>query len=126
MFGTRLLSMFAAFIACVYCGKDFQLLGPYSWRYKKKLNNTSNPNEPDKTALHLDSEPVSGYNIAKCVWGKECNGMKGLKMQQRRCRVMDDTEFSQTPRFEYSNNNHRGVNIQRQQGKIMVESLNIF
>ena len=79
MLGSRLLSIGAVFIACVYCGKDFQSLGRHSWRCKKKLNNTSKPNEPEKTALQLDSEPVSGYNIVKHVCGKECKGMKGLK-----------------------------------------------
>ena len=100
MFGSRLLSIVAVFVACVYCGKDFQLLTWHSWRRKKKLNNTSKPNEPEKTALQLDSEPVSGYNTVKCVCGKECKWMKGLKMHQRRCRVMDNTECSQPPRLE--------------------------
>ena len=126
MFGSRLLSIFAVFIACVYCGKDFQSLGRHSWRCKKKLNSTSKPNEPEKTALQLDSEPASGYNIVKCACGKECKGMKGLKMHQRRCRVMDNTEFSQPPRFEYLNIDPYEADIERQQEEITVESLNIF
>ena len=76
MFGSRLLSIFAVFIACVYCRKDFQSLGRHSWRCKKKLNNTSEPHEPEKTALQLDSEPVSGCNIVKCVW-------KGVQRDER-------------------------------------------
>ena len=72
MFGSHLLSIVAVFIACVYCEKDFQSLGLHSWRCKKKLN------EPEKTALQLDSGPFSAYNIVKCVCGKECKGMKGL------------------------------------------------
>ena len=60
MFGSRLLSIVAVFIACVYCGKDFQSLGWHSWRCKKNFYNTSEPNEPEKTALQLVSEPVSG------------------------------------------------------------------
>ena len=82
MFGSRLLSIFAVFIACVYYGKDFQSLGRHTWRCKKKLNNTSEPNEPENTAVQLDSEPVSGCNIVKFICGKECEGMKGLKMHQ--------------------------------------------
>ena len=126
MFGSRLLSIVAVFIACVYCGNDFQSLGRHSWRCKKKLNNTSKPNEPEKTALQLDSEPVSGYTIVKCVCGKECKGMKRLKMHQRRCRVMDNAEVSQPPRFEYLNIDPREADIERQQEEITVESLNIF
>jgi len=82
MFGSRLLSIFAVFIACVYYGKDFQSLGRHTWRCKKKLNNTSEPNETKKKAVQLDSEPVSGCNIVKFICGKECEGMKGLKMHQ--------------------------------------------
>ena len=89
------------------------------------MNNTNKPNEPEKTSLQLDSGPVSGYNIVKCVCGKECKGMKGLKMHQRRCRNMDNTEFSQPPRFEYSNIDTREADIERQQEEITVESLNI-
>ena len=126
MYGSRLLLIVAVFIACVYCGKDIQSLDRHSSMCKKRLNNTSEPNEPEKTALQLDSEPVSGYNIVKCVCGKECKGMKGLKMHQRRCPVMDNTEFSQPPRFEYSNFDPREVNIERQQEEITVQSLNIF
>ena len=58
MCGSRLLSIVAVFIACVYCGNDFQSLGWHSWRCKKKLNNKIKPNEPDKTILQLDLEPV--------------------------------------------------------------------
>jgi len=126
MFGSRLLSIFAVFIACVYYGKDFQSLGRHTWRCKKKLNNTSEPNETEKKALQLDSEPVSGCNIVKCVCGKECKGMKGLKMHQRRCRVMDNTESCQPPQFEYSNIDPRKVDIERKQEEIAVESLNII
>ena len=91
----------------MYCGKDFQSLGRHSWRCKKKLNNTSESHEPEKTALQLDSESVSGCNIVKCLCGKECKGMKGLRMHQRRCPVMDNTEFSQPPRFEHLNNDSK-------------------
>ena len=126
MLGSRLQSMFAVFIACVYCRKDFQSLGRPTWRCKKKLNNTSEPNEPEKTAVKLDSEPVSGCNIVKCVCGKECKRMKGLKMHQMRCRVMDITESCQPPQFEYSNIDPREGDIERQQENIAVESLNIF
>ena len=52
--------------------------------------------------------------------------MKGLKMHQRRCRVMDNTEFCQPLRFEYSNIDPREGDIDRQQEEISVESLNIF
>ena len=52
--------------------------------------------------------------------------MKGLKMHQRRCRVMDNTEFCQRPRFECSNIDPREGDIERQQEELTVESLNIF
>ena len=125
MFGSLLLSIVAVFIACVYCAKDFQLLGQHNWGCKKKRTNTSKPNETEKTALQLDSEPVSGY-ICKCVCEKECNGMNGLKMHQRHCQVMDNTEFSQPPRFDYLTIDPHKAEIKQQQEEITVESLNIF
>ena len=76
MFGSCLLSIFAVFIACVYCGKDVQSLGGHTWRCKKKLNNTSEPNQTEKKAVQLDSEPFSGCNIVKCVW-------KGMQRDER-------------------------------------------
>ena len=39
---------------------------------------------------------------------------------------MNFTEFSQPPRFEYSNSNTREVDTERQQEEITVESLNKF
>ena len=100
-------------------------LGQHTWRCKKKLNNTCEPNEPEKTAVQLDSEPVSGCNIVKCVCGNECKGVNGLKMHQRRCRIVDNTESCQPPQFEYSNIHPREVYIERQHEEIAVESLNI-
>ena len=47
-------------------------------------------------------------------------------MHQRRCRIIDNTEFSQPPRFEYSNIDPREANIKRQREEITVESHNIF
>ena len=121
-FGSCLLSIFAVFIVWVYCGKDFQSLGRHTWRCKKSLNNRSEPNEPKKTTAKLDSEPVSGCNIIKCVCGKECKGVKGQKMHQRRCGALDNMESSQAPQFEHSNNDPREVAIERQQEEKAIES----
>ena len=80
---------FTVKFCCIYClrvlWKNLQSLGRNTWRCKKGANNTSKPNETEKKAVQLDSEPVSGCDIVKCVCGKEYKGMKGLKMHQRRC-----------------------------------------
>ena len=36
-----------------------------------------------------DVEQGNGINVIKCGCGKMCKGVKGLKMYQRRCRVLE-------------------------------------
>ena len=50
-----------------------------------------------------DSNQVCQRNIIMCSCGKECKGVKGLKMHQRRCRVIEKMDEDQRSEFEFLN-----------------------
>ena len=108
-------------IACSYCGKDFQSLGRHSWRCKKRLNNTREPHDIEPTILQRESESNEACKLVKCSCGKEC---KGLKMHQRRCRVLENMGVSQPSEFEISNLDPRDVTIEQE--KTAVKLLDTF
>ena len=104
MFHCHLLWIFALFIVCSFRGKDFQSLGRHHWRCKKRLNSTSGPNQTINITLESESSVANVTNVVKCSCGKECKGVKGLKMHQRTCRVIEHMEEEdQPPEFENSN-----------------------
>ena len=103
MFASSILSFVVIFTACLYCGKDFQSFGRHSWQCKKRLNNTKEPHDIEPTILQRESESNEACKLGKCSCGKECKGMKGLKMHQRRCRVLENMEVSRPSELENSN-----------------------
>ena len=105
MFHFRLFWTLALFIVCSFCGKDFQSLGRHSWRCKKKC---SSPDEVSIPTLQDDPNKVCQQNMVKCSCGKECKGVKGLKMNQRRCRVIEKMDEDQRSEFEILNNDVSG------------------
>ena len=100
MFHFRLFWTLALFIVCSFCGKDFQSLSGHSWRSKKKC---STPDEVSIPTLQDDPGQVCQQNMVKCSCGKECKGVKGLKMHQRRCRVIEKMNEDQRSEFEILN-----------------------
>ena len=95
--------IFAVFIACSFCGKDFKSLGRHSWRCKKRRPNSSATGEQPIPALHDESNQVCKRIVVKCSCGKECKGVKGLKMHQRCCRVIEDMDEDQRSECEILN-----------------------
>ena len=91
------------FIVCSYCGKDFQSLGRHSWRCKKRQSNSSLPNGPAIPTPDNDSSQVCQRNVVRCSCGKEFKGVKGLKMHQRRCRVIEKMDEDPRSEFEFLN-----------------------
>ena len=61
--------------------------------------------ESDNTYyLESESSTANIINVVKCSCGKECKGIKGLKVHQRRCHVIEHMEEEdQLPEFENSN-----------------------
>ena len=47
------------------------------------------PNATINIALPNDKNPADIVEMIKCCCGKACKGVKGLKMHQRRCRVLE-------------------------------------
>ena len=93
-----------AFVVCSYCGKDFELLGHYRWRCKKRLDNSTDPNGCVTITQERDLGFAKTCNVFKFSCEKECKGVKGLKMHQRKCRVKNENmDFDQQPGFENSN-----------------------
>ena len=99
MFHFRLFWTLTLFIVCSFCGKDFQSLGRHSWRCKKKCST------PDEVS---DPGQVCQQNMVKCSCGKECKGVKGLKMHQRCCRVIERMGEDQRSEFDILNNDVSG------------------
>ena len=64
----------------------------------------SGPNATINTTLPNDKDPVDVVELIKCCCGKACKGVKGLKMHQRRCRVLGGLDENPLGR-EYSNSN---------------------
>ena len=100
MFRSFVLWILLFFAICSFCGKEFQALGRYTWRCKRRLdNNDSGPSGSINIPfIETENESASVINerIVKCSCGKECKGMKGLKMHQRRCRVISGFQSDDT------------------------------
>ena len=124
MFTSSFLSIVMVFIACSYCGKDFQSLGRHSWRCKKVLNNTKEPDDIEPAILQGESVSNDACKLVKCSCCKDCKDMKGHNMHQRRCRVIENMELIQPSEFENSNLYPRDVAIE--QHETTIESLNTF
>ena len=88
MFRTRLLWFLIIFVVCSYCGKDFIAPGRHQWRCKKRIPNTSGPNQELNITANDEVNPNYIVQILKCCCGKSCKGIKGLKMHRRRCKIL--------------------------------------
>ena len=64
---------------CSFCGKDFAHLNKHSWRCEAKLDEIN----PRRKKVNPQNEPVGEI---KCICGKSCKGIRGLKAHQRTCR----------------------------------------
>ena len=93
-------------VICTFCGLDFKSLGRHPWRCKAKLeerdsgttaNERSSGISDQGSLLDGASEEVKIRVIntsgVKCVCGKHCKGIRGLKLHQLTCRFI--TELSE-------------------------------
>ena len=109
------------FVVCSYCGRDFESIGCHSWRCKKRLENSTGPNGCISITQERGSGVTALRKIIKCSCGKECKGVKGLKMHQRRCRVKENMDFDQPPYFE--NSNIESCDVANDNPEVAIESL---
>ena len=89
MFRLRVLWFFVFFVICSYCGKDFVTLGRHQWRCKKRMPSSHGPNDTINITMPAGKNPANIVETVKCCCGKACKGAKGLKMHQRRCRILE-------------------------------------
>ena len=76
---------------CSFCGVEFVSLGRHLWRCKQRLSQVPNGQAnsfrlPQPVIRSPNS--ISNSGIVKCCCGKNCKGIRGLKMHQRSCRVV--------------------------------------
>ena len=74
---------------CSYCGKDFVALGRHQWRCKKRMPSSHGPNEIRNATKDDEQNPTNIIETVKCCCGTACKGANGLKMHQRRCRILE-------------------------------------
>ena len=85
-------------VICSFCGGEFNSLGRHPWRCKEKLKYDNNSEAESNSRriyanspLHpncKNSTHVSNCSEVSCCCEKVCNGLRGLKMHQRSCRVL--------------------------------------
>jgi len=98
MFCFMFYSIFAIFVVCSFCGKDFRASGWHSWRCKEKLKKDENEqtnrtkgsqNQWVNSTKEGDcASSISNSSHVKWCGGKTCNGLRGLKLHHRSCRVI--------------------------------------
>ena len=98
MLQSRYIWMLAIYIICTYCRKDFQSLGRHSWHCKEKVN-TCRPKQAINVIQESDSQSSVDTQLLQCIYGKEYKGVKGFKMHQRLCRVIEDMIHNQPVRI---------------------------
>lgn len=98
MFRQGITPLLALFVICSFCGCEFKSLGRHAWRYNAMLKTADKEaegaNKSSKSCIapvSIDSqnkETASNCSHVKCCWCKVYNGLRGLKMRQRSCRVI--------------------------------------
>ena len=92
----------------------FQSLGRHQWRCKNRSNHRHgqqredilNSNHGESSLLNLTATEVNDVcntDHVKCCCGKQCKGLRGLKMYQRSCRVIKDLDKELTYHIDYGN-----------------------
>ena len=84
------------FVICQFCHEDFVSIGRHSWRCKRKVQpnrlNEAEHTPENPTIGNGNVVPPNAQQIAvnteeiKCLCGKKCKGLRGLRAHQRRCR----------------------------------------
>ena len=92
MIRSSLLVIFLVFVICSFCGRDFVSLGRHPWRCKRRVVEGQEPRNTVNQSinvLHEDQAPIKITTGIKSCCGKVCKGIRGLKMHQRSCKIME-------------------------------------
>ena len=95
MVGYAFTTILLVLVVCSFCGKDFKSLGRHVWRCKEQIKGNKEKDQDDALDdMDAETSPKSLSSTSRnpptvnCSCGKMCNGLKGLKMHQRSCRVI--------------------------------------
>ena len=85
-----ILFIFASLVICNFCNLDFVSIKRHTWRCKFKIPMGENQRNHRIDITTIDhavdiSRNRSNSYLIKCVCGKECKGLRGLKTHQRTC-----------------------------------------
>ena len=90
-----IIGILAVFVICSFCKKDFEVLNRHSWRCKEKLKHQRNERNHGNDSVsnnfntvNLDRNQTVNNDCHKCICGKICKGLRGLKVHQRSCRAI--------------------------------------
>ena len=90
-----IIDIMAVFVIYSFWKKDFKVLNRHSWRCKEKLKRERNEGNHGNDSVsnnfntvNLDLNEIVNNNCDKCVCGKKCKGLRGLKVHQRSCRAI--------------------------------------
>jgi len=92
MIRSSLLAIFLVFVICSFCGRDFVSLGRHSWRCKRRVVEGQEPRNTVNQSINIlqeDQAPITINEGIKCCCGKVCKGIRGLKMHQQGCIVLE-------------------------------------
>ena len=91
---TLLFALLSAFTVCEFCGKDFVAVNRHRWRCPQKPTSDDPPivqrssnesGEPNAMPAAVDS---THRQPTKCMCGKVCKNLTGLKRHQRSCKTV--------------------------------------
>ena len=94
MIPSYIMVLFALLTVCSFGGNDFVALGRHQWRCKQRVHsNTTGPDGDINIPLVTGTvSPVRNIDVAsiKCCCGKSCKGIRGLRIHQRSCRIVNN------------------------------------
>ena len=74
------LVLVLSMVVCSFCGNDFKSVNRHVWRCQARMEEVN----PDKGDEAEELSNISGE--LKCICGKVCKGLRGLRGHQRSCR----------------------------------------
>ena len=89
------IDILVVFFICSFCKKDLEVLNCHSWRCKEELKNQRNEGNHANdivsnnfNTVNPDRNEILNNDCTKCICGKKCKGLRGLKVHQRSCRAI--------------------------------------
>ena len=85
-----IIGILAVFVICSFCKNNFEALNRHSWRCKEKLKHQRNEGNHGNESVsnnfntvNLDHKKIVNNDYHKCICGKKCKRLRGLRVHQR-------------------------------------------